>query len=282
MKKQLTWTMPGKLGDALHQWPIIFWHYRQTAEIGDLWLDERTCKPLVPLFENQQGIREVKLVGGVENYSCGGQPWSMGIAAEHPDRHFVHLGLRAFPVRQLTLECLEHVSLPLKVSPQALAEIPPLDVPELPKANRLVLHGMGICPHTRQTPGFWRFLASVSGQLDQEFEEIVFVGSEADREIGVTTYPNWKQWADDGDFLKFGSYLKASRAMIGCGSAPVVLAGLLCVPAVRVHDPIGQATKTIWSNLGNNQLNATEVELRTQWAPWRDQWLKQEAAVART
>lgn len=280
MSKQLTYTSPGKLGDALHQFPIIYWNYRETGEIADLWMDEKTCKLLVPLFSAQQGIKEVELKGGVENYSCGGQPWHMSLRGKyHTSRYFVHLGLRSFPQRQLTLECLERVALPLKVDPKDLAETPCLTVEPAPKSNRLILHGMGICPHTRQTPGFWRFLSNIRKELESEFEEIVFVGSDADREIGVRVYPQWAEWSDHGDFAKLGSYINASRAMIGCGSAPVVLAGLLCVPAIRVHDPIGEAPKIIWSNLGQNQLNATESELRTAWPAWRDQWLKQEAAV---
>jgi hypothetical protein len=45
-------------------------------------------------------------------------------------------------------------------------------------------------------------------------------------------------------------------------------------PTLRVHDPIQNLPKVIWNGLGDNQLNETEITLRTLWPEWRDQWLK--------
>jgi hypothetical protein len=54
----------------------------------------------------------------------------------------------------------------------------------------------------------------------------------------------------------------------------VALAGALKIPAIRVHDNIEGMPKVIWSNLGDNQMNETEVLLRTNYAPWAEKWLK--------
>jgi hypothetical protein len=61
--------------------------------------------------------------------------------------------------------------------------------------------------------------------------------------------------------------------MIGCGSYPITVAGALKIPAIRVHDQIGEMAKIIWDNLGDNQLNETELSLRKAWPRFRDQWL---------
>ena len=61
--------------------------------------------------------------------------------------------------------------------------------------------------------------------------------------------------------------------MIAAGSSVAALASVLHVPCVRVHDPIGEFPKVIWSGLGENQLNETELSLRKLWPPWRDQWI---------
>ena len=69
-----------------------------------------------------------------------------------------------------------------------------------------------------------------------------------------------------------------SRAVIGCGSSSVALAGALKVPCIRVHDPIGEFPRRIWDNLGDNQLNDTEIGLRASWPEWRDKWLTSPAS----
>lgn len=271
-------TMPGKMGDALHQWPVVYHYAQQTNDQSiEVWLDETTCEPLVPLFEAQPFIKAVKLVGGVENYNCGGQPFHMNLPTSAFEGNTIyHLGMRAFPVRQISLQCLQESKVPITVSPEVFAETPSLTVEEASPANRLVVHGQSVCPHNRATPTMWRFLASIQQDIHELFEEVVFVGSPADREVGLTTHPHWTAYDDGGDFLKLARLIAGSRAMIGVGSAPVVVAGLLKVPAIRVHDRIGNdAPRVIWDNLGSNQLNRTHVELRTEWPKFRDRWLKQ-------
>lgn len=266
---------PGKAGDSLHQWPIAYWWHRQHREPFECWIDEPSSKMLEPLFAAQPGVSKVVLTKQSANYNCGGQPWGGDFSTElHQQHNIVSLGFRAFPQRQLTLQTLNDVPLKLNVTHEELAETPSLAVPDEPKANRVMLHGTGVCPHTKQTPAFWRFLA----RLDlSEFDEIEFIGSPDDREVGKTAYPEHGEFDDGGDLLKLASRMNASRLVLACGSAMAALAQQLKVPCVRVHDPLGEAAKVIWSGLGKNQLNDTEFGLRTSWPEFHDKWIKQES-----
>lgn len=312
----VVFTAPGKCGDALHQFPVVHHWAKQSGEQCEIWMDEKTCKPLVPLFEAQPGVSAVKLMGGVENYGCGGQPFHMNLPTSAFEGHTIyHLGLRSFPVRQLTLECLKVSKVPVEVDPDTLAKEPCLTVEPRDSVDllvdpiyspvsasrelaakdlyarpgrfiavsgprRLVLHGQSVYAHTNNSPSFWKFIAGVRKELESLFDEIVFVGSERDLEVGARTYPDWKTFDDGGDFLKLASFIAASKAMIGCGSAPIVLAGLLKVPAIRVHDPVGDnAPKVIWSNMAHNNINCTEPELRRTWPHFRNNHLAEGVAV---
>jgi len=280
--KITTFTCPGKCGDALHQWPIAYWWHREQGETFDLWLDQKTCAPLLPLFSVQPGVRSVELVPGIESWPMGGQPWHFNLEPEqHQDRLFVHLGMRSFPNRQITLHAREQAAVQIAVSQNDLAETPNIELGEVAKARRVVIHGTAICTHNKQTPDLWRFIASIRGWLEQRFPEgIVFVGSESDRATGLRTYPGWSEFDDQGDFLTLARCLAGSELVIGCGSVVAALAGQIKVPCVRVHDDIGGAPKVIWSNLGNNQLNATELELRTEWPAYRDRFLGEDHVPA--
>jgi len=278
----IVFTFPGKLGDALLQWPVAYQFSKVTNQRFQVWMDEKTCKPLEPLFRAQPCVSDVKLVGGVENWNCGGQPFHMNLPTASFDGNTIyHLGLRGYPTRQITLETLEYSRLPVEIDKKALVEEPSI-VParEVEKRNRLIIHGQGVCPHTRTTPMMWKFLASVRNELEELFDEVVFVGSERDREVGAKTYPDWGQFDDEGNFSTLAVELAASRAVIACGSCVAVLAGCLHVPCIRVHDPVSEtAPKVIWSNLAPNSINDTELELRDSWPKWRDQTLLNEAVA---
>jgi ADP-heptose:LPS heptosyltransferase len=132
---------------------------------------------------------------------------------------------------------------------------------------------MAVYPHTKTTPALWKFLYRVADELDEMFDEVVWVGSDRDREVGKRIYPKWGEFSDDGDFKKLADLIWNSRLMIGCGSSPITLAGALKVPGIRVHDPIGDHPRVIWSNLGANQMNEGEKDLRTLWPRFRDEFL---------
>jgi hypothetical protein len=268
--------MSGKAGDAIMQWPIAYWWAKQHDAKFTLWLDEKSCKMVAPLFSAQPCVEKVEFKEGVVNYQCGGQPWHFDLNnSEFAGRNVYHLGFRSFPERQLTLETLERSNVPVSVDVATLANTNPFEVPAAgEKVNRLVLHGQGVCPHTRATPNFWKFLSANRKEIVNLFDEIVFIGSPQDREVGSIAYPEWGSFDDGGDFLKLAELMVNSRAVIGCGSSSVALAGALKVPCIRVHDPIGNdIPRRIWDNLSDNQLNDTEVGLRSSWPGWRDKWL---------
>lgn len=268
-------TLPGKLGDAIHQWPVVHHWTAENRQPVTIWLDEGSLKPLLPLVQSQPWVDKVELRKGIESYHCGGQPWNFGIeAAEAEGRVIHHLGMRTFPQRQLTLECIAGCGLTLAADQKLLAETPAFVLPPPEKKNRLVLHGMSVYPHSRTTPQFWKFIAAIRGELMQTFDEIVFTGSPMDREVSLATYPEWQELDDGGDFLKLALFMNDARLVIGCGSSVAALAQALRLPCVRVHDPIGDCPKVIWSGLGDNQLNDGEIELRTGWPSFRDQFVK--------
>lgn len=275
----LVFTSPGKLGDALLQWPVAYHYCKQQKTTCTLWLDEKTCAPLVPLFKAQPCVDDVVLKPGIENHRMGGQPWDFGLTTkDFLDNEIYHLGMRTFPTRQITLETLEHV--PLQIDRAAIATEPSIStvISHLP-ANRLVLHGTFVAQGSAGTPGFWRFLARVKDELSHIFEEIVFVGTPNERERALELYPEWKDFDDHGSFLELAELMSGSRCVIGAGSSVVVLSGAMKVPTIRVHDPIGQCPKVIWTNLGPGQVNDTELELRSTWPSFRDEFLPSKIIV---
>lgn len=274
-QKKLVFTMPGKKGDALHQFPIVYWYWKQTGRRSTLWLDKHTLGPLVNLFAAQSCVEGVELIDGITSWHMGGQKWDFSLpTSAHVDNEIYHLGLRSFPQRQLTLEALDQVPLNIKN---------PGDVKCLDVGNqdviwdvgppRLALHGTFVT-HMSGVPGFWRFLADRRDELESIFGgEIYFTGTPAERKRARELYPDWKDVDDGGDFLHLARFMATCTCVIGAGSSNIVLAGLLGVPGVRVHDPIGENAKVIWSNLGPNQINETEMALRTEWPKFRDQWV---------
>lgn len=259
----LVFTMPGKIGDALLQWPVVYWYCSQNNAKATLWLDEKQLKPLVNLFASQPCIEAVELKPGITSYHMGGQPWDFGLkTSDFLDHEIYHLGMRKFPSRQITLETLE--SVPLHI--ERKDDMSSLMVAVLhPHANRrLVLHG-NFASHASGVPSFWRFVSDHAKELGELYDEIAFVGTPQELRRARELYPEWQTFEDGGDLLHTASFIAGADALIGCGSAMVALAGLLGVPSLRIHDPIGDAPKVIWSNLGPNQFNLTEEELRTEW-----------------
>lgn len=273
----LVFSAPGKTGDLFLQWPVARWYCQSKQKQCELWLDEQSLKPLVPLFEAQPEVAAVKLIPGIENWSMGGQPYDFNLpTATYVEHEVHHLGFRGFPQRQITLQTAQDVAFHVKSA--ELSAKPGLVIPDpSPKANRCVLHGT-FRTHTGGTPTFWRTLYAVRHDLEAMFDEIVFTGTEFEIERARDMYPNrdcqhpakWKVFEDHGDWLELARYISASRMMIGAGSSGVALGGLLGVPTVRVHDSIGNAPLVIWSALGEHQWNLSELQLRTEWPSIRD------------
>lgn len=266
----VVFSMPGKIGDALLQYPVARQWSRQTGEKFSLWLDEQSLKPLVGLFQSQPCVESVELKPGITGYSCGGQPWNFGLdTAEFEGKSVYHLGFRQFPQRQITLQTALDCGLHIDTSQLAH---PSLEVEPLEPANRCVIHGT-FQSHVSGVPRFWRWLRDIRSDLEARFDEIVFTGSPAERARALEVYPAWRDFDDGRDFHRLARYMAGSRLVVGSGSSGVVLGGALGLPTVRVHDPIGEAPKVVWSNLGDNQLNDWEPALRESWPKFRDRWV---------
>lgn len=263
----LIFSMPGKKGDALHQFPVAYWYCQQQEKRCTLWLDQKTLGPLQHLFLAQPCVEQVELKEGINSWHMGGQPYDFGLkTADFIGNEIYHLGFRKFPTRQITLEVLDQI--PLKVDRGEVKGC--LKVTPRPSSRRLILHGT-FASHASGTPGFWRFLADHEEELKSLFDEIVFTGSPEERMRALELYPDFTGFDDHGDYLPLAELIAGAQAMIGAGSSNVVLAGLLGVPCIRVHDPIGEAPAVIWSNLGKHQFNLTELELRAEWPSIRDE-----------
>lgn len=273
-------TMPGKMGDALLQWPVVRAWLDQRGQSCELWVDEKTCSGLVELFEAQPGVTGCKTIGGVENYRVGGQPFHMNIDHKQLEgRTVYHLGMRQFPQRQITQQALLDsrcgINDPLRWNPSLEAG------GEVGSEDRLVLHGQAMCGHSQATPQFWKFYAGVRETCEEEFASISFVGSPDDLDVAhqfISRLPaesaaKYSLFRDGGSILRCAEHMQNSRAFIGCSSSMAALAGALGVPAIRVHDPIGDHPKAIWSNLGDNQVNDTEVGLRKTFWEWLAQYV---------
>jgi len=234
--------------------------------------------PLVPLFEAQACCEAVKLIPGIQHYACGGQPWHFGMEGkDHLDQVIYHLGFRQFPQRQITLQTA--LDVPFQIDIKKLAERS-LTVPDRQdRPERCVLHGTFTAPGAG-VPAFWKFLASIRLELAQLFSEIVFVGSKREQERAGQLYPAWTTYDDNRNFLDLAKFVDGSGLVIGSGSCVVALAGLLGVPTIRIHDPIGDAPKVIWSNLGDNQRNETLIGIRSEWPRFRDTYIKARAETA--
>lgn len=273
----LVFTMPGKLGDAILQWPVAYHYCKQHETKCTLWLDKHTLEPLVNLFRAQPVVESVVLRGGIENWNMGGQPWDFGLETkDHLDHEIYHLGFRKFPQRQITLETLEQV--PVHIVANKVAQEPSLFVGPIEQKNRLVLHGT-FASHMTGSPGFWRFLFDRWAELRTLFEEVTFVGKPDEVQRALEIYPEASGFDDGGDFLVLAKHIAGSRLVIGSGSSVVTVGGALKVPTIRVHDPIGEFPRVIWSNLGDGQLNESERDLRKLWPQFRDRWIREPIAM---
>jgi hypothetical protein len=265
MSKPKAFFLPGKTGDALLQWAVADLYLKEQDEKAEVWLDQGSCKILVPLFEAQPRVTAVKLVGPSENYACGGQPWQGKFTTEqHIEYEIVPMGFRQFPARQITLQTA--LDFPFKVDTHRLATEVAFDVGPIEKKNICVVHGT-FQSHTSGTPRFWKFFYDVQADLLAAFDRIVFTGSPSERARATELYhgDRYDQFDDHSSFLELARYMAGASLVVGSGSSGCALGSVLKVPTIRIHDPIGEHPKVIWSGLGDNQWNLTEVEARKAW-----------------
>lgn len=263
-------TIPGKLGDAILQWPVAYYWANKNAKQITVWLDEKMLGPLKTLIEAQPCVEAVKMIPGIKTYDCGGQPWHFDLKPDDMVGHTVnHLGFRRFPERQITMQTALDIG--FHVDTEVVAQEASLFVEPYEPTNRLVLHGTFQSHHTG-VPGFWRVLHDHWDLLRRTFDDIVFTGTPPERERALELYPACRDFDDHGEFLETAKLMAGARMVMGSGSSGVTLAGALKVPCIRVHDPMGDAPKAIWANLGDNQINETEITLRRALPEFVEKW----------
>jgi hypothetical protein len=250
-------TFPGKIGDAILQYPAPFHHWRNTGE-KFIAVFDKTLQPLESLFRAQPAVEDVVYETGVQNYTMGGQPYDFGKDDELKERYgrVFHMGFREFPHAEITVHALRHM--PVAVKWDDLVNTQAFCVGEKTKQDRLVIHG-SLFDHCGRTPGMWEVLYQSKEFIGNYFKEIVFVGSQKERTYALSLYPEWGEFDDGNDFLVLGKYLQDSRMVFGGGSCVVALAGGLHVPSVRIHDHVqGTEVVKVWSNVAPKQLNIVE------------------------
>lgn len=246
------WTFPGKLGDALLEWPVARHWSKLMGRRFEVGLSEMT-EPLKPLFACQENVRHVKVFRDrIKDFSVGGQPSDFKFTkADYKEWDQVfHAGMLAFPNSQIT----EFTAKCLRIPHDADDFREPSIV--LPGTNqfdlnpgRVLLHGKKLS-NQGGDPRFWAFAGRLvrSGTLARYFPEIQVIGTDeeirdARSRLGVNSY-----FTDGGDWLKLAYYIKASGLVIDAGSGIAPLAGALGVPCIRIHDDINGLNHDIWSN----------------------------------
>lgn len=97
-KKDLLFTLPGKIGDNLLRFPVVYQYWKQNKVKADLCLD-RGSEILVKLFSQQPCIDSIHIDDEIWDYSYGGQPFDFRKDAEFRTNYqkVFHLGFRTSP-----------------------------------------------------------------------------------------------------------------------------------------------------------------------------------------
>lgn len=251
---QVVATCPGKIGDFFHQWPIAYhWSKKHNRKIH-IGVDERMLRPLVPLIKHQPCVEDVWLLPGIEHYQIGGQPFDFGLSyqAYKQWEKIIHLGYREVPEKPLTLAVREWsgVEIPTKALKSECTLVGTRD--PRPR-NLLLLHGRRHDMYG-EFPCFWKALWEVVDFLQEEFEEIKWVGTPSETRI-AHKFPFTEVFEDRGDWIKLVDEMKDARMVMGVGGAMVALAGALKTPSIRIHDPVPGFRPEIFANFGERQWN---------------------------
>lgn len=257
------WTFPGKIGDAILQFGVMRGWLDATGKGADVQISE-IVEPIGKILEIQPGVESVKVATNrITSYHMGGQPWDFGYKADELNGYsgVYHCGLRSFPTTQITKFTRDALGLEDVVSDQAL-EKPCLQVPAIAGLGerRLLIHPRRVGQHGGD-PLFWSVMRRLLDQgLRERFGSLVVVGTREERldaqaRLGLRT-----SFADGGDWLALAQYVQGAALLIDAGTGVAPLAAALGVPCIRIHDPIGNHPKEIWSNPQPNQLNYDETQ----------------------
>lgn len=241
-RERVLFTFPGKLGDALHQWPIAkTWaeENNQKIEVGL----GRTAWLLEHLLAAQPCVSRVHRLEGITNEDVGGQPWHFSFVADNSKEwdRVVHLGFRGFPTRGLMRETYDLV--PLKTPFEQIFAQPSIEpywrhpgVDFLP----LILHG------NKTRPTFYKAMIRCWRILEKNFNPIVWAGKPDE-------WPQPSAFEGDGlPIAEVAARISVSGLVFAASSGIAALAGAQGAPCIRIGEP-NLVPHEIWNNPGPNQ-----------------------------
>lgn len=249
--ERVLFTFPGKLGDALHQWPIAKTWAEENGQQIEVGLG-RTAWPLKALLASQPCVSMVHLLEGITNEDNGGQPWHFGWG-EYDKREWelvFHLGFRGFPTRGLMRETYGLVATghpdyyrPLKTPFEQIWATPSVEPYWRPPEGvllPLILHG------TKTRPTFYKAMIRCWRILEKNFSPIVWAGKPDE-------WPQPATFQGDGlPIVEVAQRISYSGLVFAASSGIAALAGAQGAPCIRIGEP-QLLPHEIWNNPGPNQ-----------------------------
>ena len=272
-------TFPGKIGDALMQWPCAYFYWKETGNKFTVLLDQ-SISCLKNLFTFQECVKEVLILDRMENWRCGGQPYDFALTKEEKSKwdNIYHMGFRQLPEKQLTLQAAENI--PIKSDREEFSK-QSIFVGDRKLKSALIVHGSAGTHHgIHAKPRVWDVFGVCEGFFRKAFDEIIFVGNKEDSDTKDTLGYEGTFLDDGGDLLPTAAIMNGAEFVLGAGSCMVALAGTLGIPSLRIHDPLwGAEDYRLWGFLGkqhgnyypkgailkNEVLKFVEEQCRSRW-----------------
>jgi len=260
---RVLFTFPGKIGDALHQWPIA----RQWAEENDTQIEvglSAKIQPLAGLLLKQPYVSRLHLLPGITSDDVGGQPWDFGWKADKKEWDEVfHLGFRDFPREGLMRHVYERAGVPLKASFEDVWSQPSIEPFWVGPVGNLpcVLHG------NKARPSYYKALVKCLPVISKTFDPLCWAGSADEWPLGADFKGNGLPLETVAEHIAHCALVFAASSSIAA------LAGAQGAPCLRIGEPhlIPQA---IWDNPTSMQYQTSgdalaELKRVIREAPWQ-------------
>lgn len=256
LRERVLITLPGKIGDALLQWPCVYHWNRETGRRCVLGMPPE-LRVLDPLFRVQPAVEEIVFLEGIQHFGLGGQPYDFGLRGDQTARWgaVYHLGFRAFPDRPVPVVTRKYLD--FKASDEALCHEPSLRAPEPRKdlgSNFAVLHAL-------YNSALLRTVRDLREDLEACFDRIYLVGLPKEQAffqrglqgLDGTLSDTWVAYPDTPSYLEVANLLAAARVTLDATSSIACLANALKVPCLVAHHQ--RHIGTAFHNTGPGQVN---------------------------
>lgn len=239
-----TFTFPGRMGDILMSWPIVYQWYKKTGEKFKIVTCEHWgCPRVLDLLATQQCVADAEIWPHIINDdSCGGQPWHFNKLGMD---NIIHMGYRSRPDQQLT----KYV---LSTFPEKLDEMEALDKPSLFLGN---CSNFNYCVFFAKPHQNWLTAIKLMLEASHLFDTIYVIGLPEDlSHIKKNAGNNHWRYIDRDrpNLIADAILIRDARAVITINSLVPTISNLMKIPTVVVHraQPF-----EIYSNTGPNQFN---------------------------